>query len=57
MMFIGTLPGRKPSTLTWRDRRFKRESTSLAMTSTGNVKVILRSSFSKVSTVTAIFFS
>ena len=46
------LAGRKPSILTVRAKRFRRESTSDLITSTGRVSVILRSSFSRVSTVT-----
>src|SRR3954468_7851555 len=49
---MGTLPGRKPSILTVRASFFRRESTSDWMAVTGSVSVILRSSLSRVSTVT-----
>ena len=42
---------------TVRASRFRRLSTSDLMTSTGRVRVILRSSFSRVSTFTAMLLS
>src|SRR5438132_13574739 len=51
---MGTLPGRKPSIFTVRASFFRRESTSDWIALTGSVSVILRSSLSRVSTVTAM---
>src|SRR3990167_530013 len=51
---MGTLPGRKPSILMVRASFFKRDCTSDSTIPTGKVNVILRSSFSSVSTVTAM---
>src|SRR5262245_3033265 len=56
-MLIGTLPGLKPSALTVRARRLSRDSTSFLMRFAGRVSVILRSSLSRVSTVTAMVIS
>ena len=51
---IGTLPGRKPSALTVRESLRSRASISEAMDWAGRLSVMRRSSFSSVSTVTAM---
>ena len=54
---MGTLPGRKPSIFTVRAIFFRRVATSDWMALRGSVSVILRSSFSRFSTVTAMMVS